>query len=449
MMRKKVCGSSEAYFVTFINGTQKYHLSLSLPPSVDLPSTPLVTEGPVLQHLGKTRPKPARLQQSSRRRPQRPSMKPSAAIAIEEESSSSSTPAPTEKPPETQPKPAKAKPLLPKPKAEEEPVSPVKPLLPKLKTEEEPVSPVKPLLPKLKTEEEPVKLVKYEAKPDDSFREVKSAEEVKAEQQKPAEQEQEEAELKSAELHLEQLKLEMLKMELEMGAKETKLADPGPEVTTQPKADVEEDKQESKMDDSKEDSDKEGGGGGEEGVSSEEPSPSPVVDGDFSGDGEKQDIEATSDPGESAASGGEGRLSLSSPEIKQIVAETHTSSEPTTTGAAAPEEIKANEKVAVPPAAAASSSDESSDEEEQEKKKKEPEEPSKPTKVVRLVEPVKVVEPAAIKEVDRKWLDEMKVVSDVPSSSEVKGEPEKPKEEIKIPKVSPKPKLRSADSAER
>ena len=37
--------------------------------AVDLPSEPLASEGPALQHLGKTRPKPARMQRGGRSRP--------------------------------------------------------------------------------------------------------------------------------------------------------------------------------------------------------------------------------------------------------------------------------------------------------------------------------------------------------------------------------------------
>ncbi len=42
--------------------------------AVDLPSEPLVSVGPALQHLGKTRPKPARMQRGGK---SRPSVKPS------------------------------------------------------------------------------------------------------------------------------------------------------------------------------------------------------------------------------------------------------------------------------------------------------------------------------------------------------------------------------------
>ena len=53
--------------------------------TVDLPSVPLVTEGPAMQHLGKTRPKPARMQ---RGRP--PSKKPSS-LSTEPTTSENST----------------------------------------------------------------------------------------------------------------------------------------------------------------------------------------------------------------------------------------------------------------------------------------------------------------------------------------------------------------------
>jgi len=38
-----------------------------LPVVVDLPTQPLASEGPALQHLGKTRPKPARMQRGKGR----------------------------------------------------------------------------------------------------------------------------------------------------------------------------------------------------------------------------------------------------------------------------------------------------------------------------------------------------------------------------------------------
>ena len=41
---------------------------------VDIPKAPLETEGPTLEHLGKQRPKPARLQRGARRPPKKPQM---------------------------------------------------------------------------------------------------------------------------------------------------------------------------------------------------------------------------------------------------------------------------------------------------------------------------------------------------------------------------------------
>lgn len=122
--------------------------------SVDLPSTPLATEGPALQHLGKTRPKPARLQQGTRRRTQRPSPNAATAIAVPEQAT------PTEKPPETQPKPVKAKPLLPKPKSNDEPVV-------LTKYEAKPDEPVKPVEPVREEKEEEVSETEHHSEPED------------------------------------------------------------------------------------------------------------------------------------------------------------------------------------------------------------------------------------------------------------------------------------------
>ena len=58
---------------------------------VDLPTVPLATEGPSLQHLGKTRPKPARVHRS------RPSIKPS--NQSQDKGTENNEPPPTEQPP--------------------------------------------------------------------------------------------------------------------------------------------------------------------------------------------------------------------------------------------------------------------------------------------------------------------------------------------------------------
>ena len=55
----------------------RYSLFFVLLFEVDLPKTPLDTEGPTLQHLGKARPKPARMQRSTRRGGAAPPKKPS------------------------------------------------------------------------------------------------------------------------------------------------------------------------------------------------------------------------------------------------------------------------------------------------------------------------------------------------------------------------------------
>lgn len=66
---------------------------------VDLPSTPLDTDGPALQHLGKTRPKPARMQRSTRRGSGAPPSKPSALVeATITEAKSEEKPIPEIKP---------------------------------------------------------------------------------------------------------------------------------------------------------------------------------------------------------------------------------------------------------------------------------------------------------------------------------------------------------------
>lgn len=49
--------------------------------AIELPSTPLDTDGPALEHLGKSRPKPARMQRSTRRGGGPPPSKPSALAA--------------------------------------------------------------------------------------------------------------------------------------------------------------------------------------------------------------------------------------------------------------------------------------------------------------------------------------------------------------------------------
>ena len=85
--------------------------------AVDLPITPLVTKGPALQHLGKTRPKPARLQ-GTRRRPQKPTVKITPPTTSEDPKGSAMLTAEV-KTTEGEVKPAKVRPLLPKQKTNE------------------------------------------------------------------------------------------------------------------------------------------------------------------------------------------------------------------------------------------------------------------------------------------------------------------------------------------
>ena len=299
-------------------------------------------------------------------------------------------------------------------------------------------------------------MVKYEAKPEEKVMDHQ-LEETKVEPPKPDKQDKPEEldeldELFKPEKRKEEdLKLEELTLELELRAKETKLGElkeeepkkpaeqakpaeptkqPGeyePVADVDPKPEVTESEQPA--------------------TEAEKPPPSPLG-GESSGDGEKHKEDESSEVSDPQSS----RLSLTSPEFDQIIAGTHWSSEPAPTSpAAALDEILNIEKTmeqleadlsgievedkgeTTPP------KDQENKGESPEVKEKEPAEPEIPA------EPEK---PSVVDEVlVSPSPGEAEVARESPQP-EVKGEPERPVEEIKVPKVSPKPapKPRSADA---
>lgn len=316
-------------------------------------------------------------------------MKPSPAAAIDEEPTT--TPAAVDKPPEPQPKPK-----------------------------------AKPLLPKQKSTEETVKLIKYEEKPEEGVKDIKT-EKTEVEPPKPEKQDKlgEQVKLdehtKQAKRKDEDLKLEELTLELELRAKETKLSEleavepkqseavtepgnsePGTAPTTSTEEHVE------------------NGGVAKE---AEKLSPSPVGV-EPNSDGDRHNKDKSSEVSESQSS----KVGMAIPDFEQILAGTSWSSEPAPSSPeAALEEIQAIEKTMEQLEADLSGLDV---EESSEVKDKEPNTPAKLEKP--SVDSEESVSPAKTK---------AEVVAN-PPQAEVKGEPGVPKEEVKFPKVSPKPTLK-------
>lgn len=114
------------YSLAVLNPSDSQPELTPLPPPVEIPDAPLVSEGPALHHPGKSRPKPARMQRGGRGGTVKPAL---LAEAADETDSSKVEEGPAGGEAGDREKP-KAAPLLPPKKPVEEPVKPDQPDLP-------------------------------------------------------------------------------------------------------------------------------------------------------------------------------------------------------------------------------------------------------------------------------------------------------------------------------